>query len=233
MTSQDLKNCSDCSFCFDCIGCKNCFGCVGLRQKEYYFFNEPLSKEAYLERVAEFGLKKKEDWKRVFERFVPLKRKIPMRAARIAKSENCTGEFISNSRNCESCFDAYECEDCAYIQDCWRTKDSLDMTFSDGSELCYDCFSIGLGCYNDNFCNYIRGSSDLEYCELCFSCKNCFGCVGLQSKEFYILNQLYSREEYFKKIAEIKAEMRVAGIYGKQLPTTYKIEDTAAYNMHP
>lgn len=227
-TGQDLKNCSDCMFCYDCIGCKNCFGCVGLRQKEYHFFNEPLSKEEYQKRLTAYNLKNLKTRKMVFPRFIDLMMKIPRRATHFDQSENCTGEFVMKSKNCFSCFDAHECEDCMYIQDCWRTKDCADMTFSDGSELCYESFSIGLTSYNCNFCNFIRTCSDCEYCELCFNCKHCFGCVGLQSKEYYILNKPYSRDEYFQKVTEMKAAMRTTGIYGKHLPTTYKYEDTAA-----
>lgn len=216
--SQDLKNCSDCTLCYDCIGCQNCFGSVGLRQKQYHFFNKQLSQKEYRKCAMEFDL----------ERFGELKEKTPRQAAHLLQSENCTGEFVIRSKNCRACFDAHECEDCFYLQDCWRTKDSMDITFSDGSELIYECFSIGLGSYNCNFSNYIRSCSDCEYCELCFNCKNCFGCVGLQSKEFYILNKPYSREEYFAKIAEIKTGMRADESYGKHLPTTYKLEDTAA-----
>lgn len=227
MTGQDLKNCSDCMFCYDCTGCQNCFGCVGLRQKQYYFFNEPLSKEEYAKRIKAYDFKNRETWKQIFQPFIELMKKIPRRAAHLTQSENCTGEFVVRSKNCFACFDAHESEDCFYLQDAWRTKDSADLTFSDGTELCYECFSLGLNSYNCNFCNFIRTCSDCEYCELCFNCKHCFGCVGLQSKEFYILNQPYSRDEYFKKVTEIKAAMRADKTYGKHLSTTYKYEDTA------
>lgn len=162
------------------------------------------------------------------EKLEDIKTKIPRKAAHLSKCENCVGEFISSSKNCFACFDAHECQDCYYLQDCWRTKDSMDMTFSDGSELCYEGFSIGLTTYNCNFCNYVRSCSDCEYCELLFSCKHCFGCIGLQNKEYCILNKPYPREEYSKKLEEIKAEMKRNQEYGKQLATTYKYEDTAA-----
>lgn len=226
--AQNLQNCSDCMFSYDLIGCQNCFGCCGLRQKNYSFFNEQLSKEEYEKRIRLFDLKNSSVRKDIFDRLEELKHKIPQRAAHILNSENCIGERITRSRNCYACFDANDCEDSYYLQDVWRTKDSADLTFSDGTELCYECFSIGMGCYNCNFSNYIRGSSDLEYCELCFNCKHCFGCVSLQSKEYYILNKPYSAEEYFKKVAEIKAQIKQDGSYGKHLPTTYKYEDTAA-----
>jgi len=44
------KNSSDLIFCYQCVGCSNCYGSVNLRNKKYYFYNESLSKEEYLER---------------------------------------------------------------------------------------------------------------------------------------------------------------------------------------
>lgn len=225
---QDLKNCRDCILCYDCIGCNDCFGCAGLRQKQYHFFNEPLNKEEYKKRLREFDLKNPEDAVRASKLFEDVKSKIPRREAHLLNCEGSTGDYLVQCKDCFMCFNAYESQDCMYLQDAFRTKDSVDMTFSDGSELCYECFSIGLSAYNCNFCNYIRTCSDCEYCELCFSCKNCFGCVGLQNKEFCILNKQYSKDEYFKKVAEIKAQMQQNGTYGKHLETTYKYEDTAA-----
>lgn len=224
--SQDLKNCSDCMFCYDCIGCQNCFLSGGLRQKSFYFRNEPLQKEEYEKKVKEFL--RTEAIQGALKKLDEVKLKIPHRAVHAIQTEHSIGDYITKSKNCYTCFDITECEDCFYMQDCIRTKDSADMTFSDGTELCYECFSLGLGSYNCNFCNYIRTCSDCEYCELLFNCKNCFGCIGLQSKEFYILNKPYSRDEYFKKVTEIKAAMRGDSTYGKHLPTTYKYEDTAA-----
>ncbi|MBP9718360.1 hypothetical protein KBD59_03620 [Candidatus Gracilibacteria bacterium] len=226
--SQLVKNCSDSSFCYDCVGCRNCFGCVGLTQKEYCYFNQQLTKEAYLEAIKQYDVKNPEHVQFAFDERRKLELTIPRRAVRMINSEQCTGDNIYNSKNCDQCFDLHDSQDSIHLNDCWRTNDSVDLSFSDGSELCYECFSIGLGCYNDNFCNYIRGSSDCEYSELLFSCKNCFGCVSLQSKEYYILNEPYSKDDYFKKVAEIKAQMNADGTYGKHIISSYKFEDTAA-----
>lgn len=225
--STELTNCNDCHFCYDCIGCQDCFGSVGLRQKKYYYFNEKLAREEYEKRIKEFDWK---DTKQIKKALVTAKEvglKIPRVYSKQMKTVNCVGDHISNSKNVYFAFDANYVEDSLYLFECWRTKDSMDLHFSDGTELCYECFSVGITSYNCNFCSYIRGSSDCEYCELCFSCKNCFGCVGVQNKEYHILNEPYTPEEYRKKVMEIKEEMRSLGIYGKFLPTTYRLEDTA------
>lgn len=39
--------------------------------------------------------------------------------------------------------------------------------------------------------------------------------------EYAIFNQKYPKEEYFKKVAEIKDKMKKEGLYGKWFGTTY------------
>lgn len=46
---------------------------------------------------------------------------------------------------------------------------------------------------------------------------NCFECVYLADKEYYILNEPYSPEEYHKKVAEIKQELLDNKIYNMTL----------------
>ena len=61
------------------------------------------------------------------------------------------------------------------------------------------------------------------------SCKDCFGCISLHRKQYYILNKPYSKEEYFKQVAELKDQLRTQGIYGQMLITPcFPREDTVA-----
>jgi hypothetical protein len=198
---QDVKNCNDCILCYDCVSCSNCYGCAGLRQKKYHIFNKSYSKEEYLEKIATISIEEGE--KGMEEE----KLKIPHLYSHQLKNENCVGDYIYNSKNCFACLTVHNSEDCMYMKDVWNTKDSVDIMFSDGSELMYESFSCGLGSYNCNFCDYIRTCSDCEY---------------------HILNKPYSKEEYEKKVAEIRKEMRETGEYGKHLVSTYPIEDTEA-----
>ena len=51
--SIESYNCNDCYFLRDCRGCKNCFCCANLRNAEYRWFNEQLTKEEYNRRLSE------------------------------------------------------------------------------------------------------------------------------------------------------------------------------------
>ena len=50
---QDCIACSDLNFCYDCKGCQNCFGSVNLRNRQYFIFNKPHTKDEYFQKIAE------------------------------------------------------------------------------------------------------------------------------------------------------------------------------------
>lgn len=218
---QDCANCIDCDFGYYLKDCKNCIGCVGLRKKEYYIFNEPYSREEFLLKKATL---KPEEIRTQFEK---LKLKVPRVFAMQLGSENSTGDYVLNSKNAHECFDVVECQDAAYLSECKKVKDSLDIFVLEDAELCYECSSNHV-LNNCNFCFMCMYSSNLEYCELVSNSKDCFGCVGLNHKEYHILNRPYSREEYFKRVAEIKNQIKREGTYGKWFPSTYPSADTVA-----
>jgi hypothetical protein len=51
-------------------------------------------------------------------------------------------------------------------------------------------------------------SSYLVRCFDCTSSSYCYGCVGLVGKDFHILNEPYSRSEYFAITAKLKKATR-------------------------
>jgi hypothetical protein len=42
-------------------------------------------------------------------------------------------------------------------------------------------------------------------CLNCTNCTYCFGCINLDGEDFHILNQPFTREEYFKRLEELTA----------------------------
>jgi hypothetical protein len=48
--------------------------------------------------------------------------------------------------------------------------------------------------------------TDCHFSSLLNSCSNCFGCVALSHKKYCIFNKQYTKEEYFKKVEELKKE---------------------------
>ena len=232
--SQGLRFCQDCIACsdsyllYDCRNCINCFGCVGLRNKQFYIFNKPYSRETYraeLEQLAPWVYSKF-----VFARdqFKKLKLSFPHKFASIVKSENVTGDEILNARDCIYCFDAknnvQNCKYSRYIHD--SAKDGHDAMIAwNSAELFYEVVSITAQRVIGSV--LIWGGFDVQYSYNCFDCNNIFGCTGLHSKLYCILNKQYTKEEYEELLPKIIAHMNEmpykdvkgrAYVYGDFLP---------------
>lgn len=231
--SQDCSTCRDCSHCYDCKSCSDCFGCSGLRTKKFHILNKPYSKKEYFKRIAEIKAHGKNGTKDFLREFEELKKKTPRLFMHVVDNENCSGDYLYHSKNSHGCFDCKKMEDCMYMTSSIEDRDCMEMSNSYfGCELSYEVMS-SIELYNCNYSNFCYYSRDLEYSEYLFHCNNCFGCFFLQHKEFYIFNEPYSREEYFKKVAEIKDAMRRDETYGKHLPSTFRFEDSAVLNYFP
>lgn len=209
---QDCINCSDCEYSYDCKGVQNCYGCVNLRNKQFHIFNQPYSKEAYFEKVK--SLRRSYEHNAPPE-FIKLEESLPHNYFQGFQNENAIGDHIFHSKNAFYCFDANELEDSMYIFNGYRIKDVVDCNYTgQGSEMNYMCHSA-VTLFNSNFCSICWYCQNLEYCEYVFNSHDCFGCVGRNHAEYEILNKKYSKEEYFKELARIKAELKSDGSYGK------------------
>ncbi|MBT3865089.1 hypothetical protein HOF67_03605, partial [Candidatus Peregrinibacteria bacterium] len=71
--------------------------------------------------------------------------------------------------------------------------------------------------------------NNLTYCDSVFNSHDCFGCVGLSHGEYQILNKKYEKEEYFKKVEEIKAQMQQDNEWGQWYDSTY--EEVLTYGL--
>ncbi|HBB02165.1 MAG: hypothetical protein US89_C0002G0009 [Candidatus Peregrinibacteria bacterium GW2011_GWF2_38_29] len=196
---QDCKDSNDLVYSYDCTGCKNCLGCIGLVKKEFCVFNEQKTKEEY-----EAILKNKNSTQ-IVSAFEDLKSKIPHRDF-ILKSENCVGNHIENSQNCFYCFDTVRSRDGIYNFNGYENIDSVDCSFAK-EELSYERVGGGWN-FNCDYGLFLMNCVDCKFCFQLQDCKNCFGCDALHHKRFCILNKEYSEEEYFKKTAEIWAELK-------------------------
>jgi len=219
--SQDCYACGDSYFLNDCSSCSDCIGCVNLRQKKYCIFNVQYSKEEYekLKKNFAFGSGMGvEDFKIKFENFVNGQFH---REFVLEENENCSGNYLFNSRNAYECFDCSDVEDCSYCAKLsLNVSSSMDYnSWGDNSELMYECSSSGNNCYNLKFCtNCTSNMRDCDYCAGCFSCSDCFGCVGLKRASFCILNKQYSEKEYFVLKAKIIKYMQKIGEWGGFFP---------------
>ena len=139
------------------------------------------------------------------QKYELLKKSIPVPAVGGLYNENCeVVDYIYYSKNCYFCFDSFKLEDSMYCISCWG-KNLVDCDYVIECELCYECVNSN-SCYSSTYLFDCNNSRDCHFCSLCVSCSDCFGCVGLTHKQYCIFNKQYSKEEYFKKIKELRRE---------------------------
>lgn len=220
-------DCSSSSFLIDCRGCNNCFLSSNLRNKQYYFKNQSFSKDEYEKKIAEYNLGTYAGVSKAIADFDDIKLQAIYKNLNIVNSENCTGDNIVDSKNCRHCFGLKFSEDSSYLWDVMRYKNSMDA-YSGGrdSELIYETTAVA-NSYGCSFCLRATESRNVQYSYFIRSSKNIFGCIGLNHKEFCILNVQYSEGEYNELLAKIIQKMKEDGEYGEFFPTSMSL---FAYN---
>lgn len=117
-----------------------------------------------------------------------------------ARTEN---ERCVQCVGCERCIDSTFCKNskglsrCHYCVDSQRCADSTHCRASRDLVRCNHCVASE----RCTQCSYVYKSID------CTECSYCFGCVGLNKKDFHILNKPYDRGTYFKVIKQLSKEL--------------------------
>jgi len=211
--AQYALRCRNSAFLYDCVNCSDCFCCVGLRNKQYYIFNKPYTREEYQHILKRYDMGSFSTIRRIKSKFEHLKLTFPHRFAMIMNSANVVGNYVTGAKNCYACFDSDAeggtIENCKYLYCASMIKDTYDaMQTGGGGELCYEvCLSWG---YRILFSYNIPGDSrDVQYSDTCFNSHNLFGCVGLRKKRYCILNKQYTKAEYEELIPKIIDHMNV------------------------
>ena len=217
--SMLLRDCSNCLYCYDCHGSSNCFLSFNLRNKQYMFLNEQLTKEAYEQKLQEFRLGTHSDRQKLFDRYTEMLRtKVLHKFAVIERSNDVSGNEIFNSKNCRNVFEAEEAEDSAYCTVCPDVKDCMDAYhFGFNCSLIYESHAL-VRDNNTFFCHLSYDNAFIQYCDSCHNTENLFGCVGLRKKKYHILNKQYEPEQYKELRAKIIAHMKKTGEYGEFFP---------------
>jgi hypothetical protein len=235
--AMNSRNCTDCLMIDNCQSCKNCIGCFGLVSKEYCVFNQFVGKEQYQAFQREYEYLTPQKVAALRQKLNELKATLPHREARIFASENCTGDNIYNSKNCRTCFDIKECEDCKYINFSPKNKRSYDIVFSAPGDVEF-CYQM---CSTTSVQSCMAGwlvwyCSNMYYSEECHNSNDCFGCTGLKGNKYCILNKQYTKEEYEVMVARIIEHMQKTGEWGQYLDpqlSLYGYNETVAQEYYP
>ena len=216
--SQDAYDCMDSAFLIDCKNCRSCFGCVGLRNKAYCLFNKQLKKEEYEQQIKKFSgsFTAMLEARQTFERLSGIRK-----YAHVISSQNVSGDYIKNSKNCQNCFDVVLSENSKYLFSSYGggTFASYDISVGLRAEFSYEILAGGEGNRN-RFSAALHECTDVQYVYLCFASSHLFGCVGLRNKHYCILNKQYTKEAYEALVPKIIEHMNRAP-YRDSRGTTY------------
>jgi hypothetical protein len=204
--------------------------CWNLRNKEYYFKNEQLSRDEYEKKVAEYDLGSAQGVQRTRAEFEALREKFIVKASHQINCENCVGDYLVDCKGCDEIYFSDGCED---SQDVLRGTEDIncfDAVVGGKIELCYNVLqpsysykcAFGVSC---NKCNEVYLS---EYCD---NCENCVGCISLRRGKNCILNKEYSEEEYGSLKEHIFAELRESRSFEEFFDprkSPFKYEETIA-----
>jgi len=236
--SSNCKNSNDLIFCSDCIGCSNCFGSVNLRNKKFYFYNKPYSKTEYEKLINNINLGSYNNFLRERNKFYNHKINYIHKATKKINCEDCIGDYLTNCKDTQICFDCFNDESikyCTITSDC---KDTYD--FDVGGYNCsfaYEMISSGDRNYMNIFgTNHWGNCRETIYCDIMIRSKNCFGCIGLDGKQYCILNKQYTKEEYERLVPRIIKHMKSNKEWGEFFPISispFAYNETDSYEFHP
>lgn len=239
------SQCIDSAYLFDCINCTNCFMSANLRNKSYVFRNKQLSREKYLEAIKDFLPGSYLAQEKLKEEFSNLSQNSICRFSNMKNTENCTGDFIENSKNVHYSFSLVDTENSKYIIFGVNTiRDSRDLILIGKNQSCYELTDAGS---NNNvlFSLIINSGLNSNYCVSSENFTSCFGCVGLTNKSYCILNKQYTKEEYEKLLPKIINHMNDMPYvdkkgkiykYGEFFPTEFSpfaYNESLAYEEFP
>ena len=201
----------ECAFLKDCQGCQNCFASANLRNKRYFIFNKPYTKETYLEEIKKWDLGSYLNYKNIQTQAEAHWKTLPSKPKFDDFSMNCTGSNVFQSKNCKQCFEVVGAEDSKYIfmaqsppiRNCYDVSGwGNNLQFSYEGSIIGEhvsglkfCQESGLNLYNAEYCKLSTGGSDH------------FGCVAVKKGQYYIFNKPYRKEEYEELRARIIRHM--------------------------
>ncbi len=193
--SEDSENCMDSAFLYDCKGCRNCFMSWNLRNKEYYFKNQKLSKEEYEKKIAEYDFSSLDDQKRGKNEFENLRKNFIVRGIHQVNCENCYGDYLVGCKGCNEIYFSDGCQDSNNILRGTEDINSFDCVVGGKIEFCYNLLQPGW-CYMSAFTNDCNRCKYTYLSEMCTDCNECVGCISLKRGKYCIFNKQYTEEEY-------------------------------------
>lgn len=224
-------------FSSNLTNCSFCFGCKNLVNKQYYVYNQQVSKEEFESTVQKYCNGAQANRDQALNQTKNFRNTLAEKSLELENTEKSYGQNLVNTKNCSFVYDGANLEDVSYSSVVNGTKSSRDFdVWWYDCELCIENISGWLN-YHCLFSNRTWwGNRDCHYCDIVINCKNCFGCVWLRDKEYCIFNKQYTKETYEQEVAKIIAHMIQTKERWEFFPiqdSTYWYNETIAQQYFP
>jgi Zn ribbon nucleic-acid-binding protein len=226
----------NCAFLKDCDNCQDCFGSANLKNKKYYIFNQPYSREEYFEEMKKWDLGSHAQYQEAKRHAEECWATVPPRPTFMDFSVNCTGNNIFESKNVKDSFEVISAQDCRFLMMMYAgpVKDCYDVTsWGNNAMLCYEGCNVGENASQLRFCQ--EGgleALDCEYAKLGYGGRHQFGCVSMRKTPYCILNKAYSESEY-KALRERIIEQMNTLPFVDAVGTTYSYGEFFPMELSP
>jgi hypothetical protein len=141
-----------------------------------------------------------------FEQFEELFNKTP-HLSRLLVSPVVNSDYSNNATNVKNSywsFAFFNSEDCYYVMSCDKLLNSTDVLFTDDAEFIYESISCHKS-YQVFWSQFAIGCTESYFLYDCIDCTNCALSTGLRHKEYVFMNEQLTKEEYEKKIVELRS----------------------------
>ncbi len=140
-----------------------------------------------------------------FEQFGELFKKVP-RPALSHNGNNVNCEYANIIQDVKNVYFSFSIlwgsEDIYYCNNVDRSRSIFDTYNASESEMVYG--SIGsVKNYRSQACYWSSNCMDCMFMLDSTGCSNCVGCVGVKNRQYCVLNEQYTKEEYEKKLADL------------------------------
>ncbi|MFH0928099.1 MAG: hypothetical protein V1821_01355 [bacterium] len=233
----ESEKCMDCHFSYDLRGCSNCVFSSNLRNKNFVFDNQQLTKEEYESKIASLdrgSFAKSAEYKK---KWLEVIAKAIHRYCYDINCQESSGDNLQNCTKTELVFNSFDDEN-VYNGASVLCAKNVVYGFSIGTQPVEWAAHVSVlkGGNKMIECFNVAYSSDVYFCENLVSCTDCLGCNGLNKKEFCILNKQYTKEEYTKIKSELLESWKKSGATAEFIPKglyAFAYNESAAQDFYP
>lgn len=138
------------------------------------------------------------------EQLYELEREIPHPnvATDLTNENSDFSHQAGHMKNCYLMFHTSLAEDCYYGYGVKEAKSCIDGYYNHKSEFCYECVDVK-ECSNLAWCQTCQNCRESQFLHDCIGCDHCFLCHGLRNKQYCIMNEQLTPEEYKKRLDQL------------------------------